>query len=374
MWKPQGMYASFLINQPILFQGKDALNGLMNIPCSKVSVIHGTSLTDDVKEKIKKLFKKKIVYFNQRSWEGEPDIDSLSDTLKEIECQQPDVIVAIGGGAVIDGAKLCRLFYEYPSFELGVTRINQLYFSSRFIAVPTTIGSGAECSSAAVYLNKIKQKKEMIVCHDMQPEAVVLEPDLVAGATYRLLVASGVDAMAHIIEGYVSNVNNLLADINAETGLRILYEEFFNFEVEEMDFARLQYAGYLGGLVQNHCIVGAAHGIAHQLTEYGYSHGQAVSLLLPAVIKANCRNSMVLARYEKLCKNAGAINVANLLNNIEIIVNNSGIGLMRGKLKDILQTKIEDDLFVENIVMDQGAKGNPIRIDKEYLRNVIMAL
>ena len=83
---------------------------------------------------------------------------------------------------------------------------------------------------------------------------------------------------------------------------------------------------------------------------------------------------MVLARYEKLCKKAGSINVDSLLNNIEIIVNNSGIGSMRGKLKDILQTKIEDDLFVENIVMDNGAKGNPIGIDKEYLRNVIRAL
>ena len=112
---------------------------------------------------MKRVFKKQALFFNKRSWNGEPDLESLSQTIESLELQQPDVIIAIGGGSVIDGAKICRLYYEYPSFEVGKTKLNQLEFSTRFVVIPTTIGSGAEVSSAAVYINRQEHRKEMIV-------------------------------------------------------------------------------------------------------------------------------------------------------------------------------------------------------------------
>lgn len=371
MWKPQRLYSEYILNQPVLFTGEGALNGLAAVPCATITVVHGSSLKSETKDKLKTIFRKKTVYFVERSWKGEPDLDSLSEVIGKLEEQAPDMIIAIGGGSVIDGAKLCRLYYEYPSFDMGVSRIGQLSFSTRFIAVPTTIGSGAEVSSAAVYINATDHRKEMVVCHDFLPEAVVLEPSMVSEAPIETIVSSGVDAMAHIIEGYVSTMNNGIADVMAETGLKILAEELGKGNLSHMDFSRLQYAGYLGGVVQNHCIVGAAHGIAHQLTVDGFSHGDAVALLLPAVIKANRMDSGVAVRYERFFYNASIPSVDMFLSGLVKIIDAAGIGKRRKELKEILSQKLKDESFINNVKEDQGAKGNPVEINKDYLEIVL---
>ena len=365
MWNPQRIYADYLLRQPTIFLGKDSINGLAGIPCSKISVIHGSSIDKSIISSLERIFKKKSIYFNKRSWNGEPSLNFLAGTIKELEKQIPDVIIAIGGGSVIDGAKMCRLYYEYPAFEVGKTRLNQLEFSTRFIAIPTTIGSGAEASSAAVYINEDEHKKEMIVFHALQPEAIVLDPAYVSNASYRLIASSGIDAMAHILEGYVSNVNNGICDILAETGFRILVKEFN--KTGDMDFEHLQYAGYLGGIVQNHCIVGAAHGIAHQLSADGYSHGEAVSLVLNAVIKANAKDENICRKYNQLLECAGMGSIDEFSKFLDNILEKSGIGTRKSEFKSLIQCRIKDDSFVQNIANDQGAKGNPVEINKEYL-------
>lgn len=371
MWKPQRFYSEYLLNQPILLTGGGALMGLASIPGAKISIIHGSSLDTCVKESISKTFKNKAVYFNSKSWKSEPDLESLHETIQALESQSPDVIIAIGGGSVIDGAKLCRLFYENPMFVQGESRINQLIFTTRFVAIPTTIGSGAEASSAAVFINNIKNRKEMIVSHDLQPEAVVLDTHFVRNAPIRIIISSGIDALAHIIEGYVSNVDNYVADILAETGFRILYEELGKPNIEEMDFERIQYAGYLGGIVQNHCIVGAAHGIAHQIANDGYSHGDAVALLLSAVIEANAKDKKTRLRYMKLFHNANIVKISVFIEWLNDIIDKVGIGDRRTEIKELLYRKLTSTSFIQNVKDDPGAKGNPVNINQEYLEAVL---
>lgn len=368
MWKPQGMYADYVLYQPTIFFGEDAELGLASFPGSRVAVISSDSLKDNIKDLLITAFKKKSLKFIKRSWQGEPDMESISGSIAEMERFQPDVVIAVGGGSVIDGTKLCRLYYEFPYFEAGRTRLNQLAFKTSFIAIPTTVGSGAEGSSAAVYINKAEGRKEMIVSHDLQPSVVVLNPENVSSAPENVIISSALDAVAHIVEGYISVRNNNITDIYAEKALSILYHELPG---ESRDYQKIQYAGYLGGIVQNHCVVGAAHAIAHQVSEYGYSHGDAVALLLPSVLKVNAEEQEVRVRLNKLCSEAGLGNEKSLLDFIDSENECAGILSRKKDLYELLSEKVKSDRFVENVMNDMGGKGNPIPITVDYIEKVV---
>lgn len=371
MWKPQGIYADFMLYQPTVFFGETALSGLSTFSGARIAILCSDSLDEDIKERLRFILKKKSVFFVGRSWSGEPDIDGLKGSISALEEVKPDVIIAIGGGSIIDGVKLCRLFYEFPYFKIGETRLAQLPFKTKFIAIPTTVGSGAEASSAAVFLNRAKERKEMIISHDLQPSVIILDSDFVSNAPEKIIVSSALDAIGHIVEGYVSNRNNKLTDIYAETALSILYKEFLKREIRERDYQRIQYAGYLGGVVQNHCVVGAAHALAHQLTKYEFSHGEAVALLLPGVIKMNYEDSLAKDKYNKLCDNAKIDSISHLIDFIEMELRRTGIADKNKELKVILARLLSDEQFISNAVNDMGGKGNPVPINKDYIGRLV---
>lgn len=374
MWEPQGFYSPFLLRQPIVLFGESASRGLFNLPGSRMAVVYGSGFTEADRIQFAKGLKADEVKFIRKSWKGEPEADELSGTVAELEQFRPDVIVAAGGGSVIDGVKVARLLYEFPFIDVTKPRFGFLEWKSTFIAVPTTVGSGAEASSAAVLIDRKNGCKTMIVNHALQPSIVLLSPQYVRRSPLPLVLASALDAMSHIIEGYVSVVNNGLADILAEKGLQIFKEELSEADCRDIDFQHLQYAGYLGGIVQNHCIVGAAHGIAHQLSVYGYSHSEAIALLLPAVIRLNSGYEGAESRYRQLAVKSGFATVEALVGFILALRDRAGLGGRLEALKAQLQALVEDDVFVEHVLSDMGGKGNPIPLSKEYIHNLIQIL
>lgn len=380
MWQPQGLYSQYLLRTPVLLSGKEAARGLYNYPGGRFAVIHGSAFSEESKELFKSIFKKKDIGFFKRSWKGEPSFTGLSGTAAELEDFRPDVIVAVGGGSVIDGSKLCRLLLEFPFFDVLHSRIDGSDLKTRFIAVPTTVGSGAEVSSAAVYWDEEKHKKEMVVIHELQPDVIVYDAEYVKGTPRRILCASALDGMSHIIEGCVSNMDNSMADVLGEKGLALFHKVLAKVigepdqELTENDYKRLQYAGYLGGIVQNHCIVGAAHAIAHQLTDRGYSHGEAVGLLLPGVIEANRRDETANSRYGALSGEARFRDVNGLISFLKQVLSASGIADRYSGLKKLLASLASSDVFIENVMADRGGKGNPVPITKEYIEALVRSL
>ena len=373
MWQPQGFFNDYTLRTPVVLSGEGSIRGLFNYPAERIAVIHG-SFFDDI-ELYRSTFSKKEVRFFLRSWKGEPEFEGLRELVSEIETFKPDVIIAVGGGSVIDGSKLCRLLYEFPLFDQKASRVDGSMLKTRFIAVPTTVGSGAEVSSAAVFWDNSKHRKDMVVIHELQPEVVVYDPRYISGTPNRLLCASGLDAMAHILEGYVSNVQNAFVDVLAEKGLAILHEEFEALlSNKKVDYGRLQYTGYIGGIVQNHCIVGAAHAVAHQLTEQGYSHGESVALLLPSVIRLNMDNRVAHERYTSISKRAGFDGIESMVTFIISIAEYAGIYDRSRALKDYLSRAMDDETFRENIKADRGGKGNPVEITDGYLQNLIRGI
>lgn len=372
MWQPQGFYNQYMLRTPVVLLGDESVRGLYNYPAGKVAVIHGSSFSGQ--ELFTASFSKRDICFIKRSWSGEPDMESLSDTIRQIEEYKPDTIIAVGGGSVIDGAKLCRLFYEFPFFDANNSKIDGSALKTNFIAVPTTFGSGSEVSSAAVFVDHLEHRKNMVVLHELLPDVVVYDKRYIADSPMRLLCASALDAMAHILEGYVSVIDNTVMDILAEEGMSILNTEFgklLDGSKENADLERLQYAGFIGGLVQNHCIVGAAHAIAHQLTEHGFSHGEAVGLLLPATIKANSADKKSRERYTKIATRAGFGTIENMTSFIYSILRFSCIDDSTDSLRAILEKLECDAVFLKNVKNDRSGKGNPVKMTDEYINRLI---
>lgn len=368
MWQPQGFYNQYVLRTPVILSGDESVRGLYNYPAARIAVIHGKSFAD--RDLFLSTFSKRDIHFISRSWKDEPDIEGLKETIRQLEEYQPDTIIAVGGGSVIDGGKLCRLFYEFPYYRIGETRISGESWNTHFVAVPTTTGSGSEVSSAAVFVDHDRHRKDMVVMHELQPEAVVYDKRYVLKTPERLLAASALDAMAHILEGYVSKTDNAFLDVLAEKGLSILHDELQKLtdnKDEAIDYERLQYAGYIGGLIQNHCIVGAAHAVAHQLTDNGYSHGEAVALLLPSVISLNAD---VITKYEKISHEAGFRDKDELMAFIQKVCQVSGIADRREELGELLCGLLNDNIFYENVKNDRGGKGNPVTITDEFIRQL----
>ena len=432
MWQPQSFYNQYMLRVPVMLSGEKSVRGLYNYPCSRIAVIHGKTFDDY--ELFKSTFAKREIKFFLRSWNSEPDISSLKGTIHDLEEYRPDTIIAVGGGSVIDGCKLCRLFYEIPYYEPGITRLEGNMLKTKFIAVPTTTGSGAEISSAAVYLDDDKSSKKMIVMHEFIPDVIVYDKRYVIHTPFKLLCSSSLDAAAHILEGYVSNISNSLVDVIAEKGLSLLacelrkvftydiaeininYERLQEAELSEglpslagehaktlasdiiaekispllsdevskifvpeaveknIDYERLQYAGMLGGIVQNHCIVGAAHALAHQLTKYNYSHGEAVSLILPAVIKINSSDKFTHEKYDRIARLTGFSDTNELIKFISDLCKHSGLAQRQSELRDLLCSLADDEKFLENVKNDRGGKGNPIEITDDYIRELIRSI
>ena len=375
MWQPQGFYNQYVLRTPVILSGKESLRGLYNYPCARIAVIHGSSFTDF--ELIKNTFAKREVRFIPRSWHNEPTLDELSATLRELEELRPDTIVAVGGGSVIDGAKICRLYYEFPYFRQGQNRLSGDGFTTKFIAVPTTIGSGAEVSSAAVFTDTSNKSKDMIVLHELLPEVVVYDDRYVRNSPKRLIVSCALDAMGHILEGYVSNIENGYMDVLAEMAFLILSNQLTNCiadEKERTDYSRLQYAGFLGGLIQNHCIVGATHAVAHQLTSYGYSHSEAVALLLGAVIKLNARQSSTYEKYLNIFRRGGFNTIDEFLFFLDRLNEFSGIAGRRIDLIKLLHNQLEDNDFFSKIRNDRGGRGNPVAITDDYICELVRSI
>ena len=373
MWEPQGMYSKFILQQPVILFGENAIMGLKSYPVSRAAVIHGSSLNEDYKSKILKSLSAFEISFVEKKWQGEPTLNSLSETIADIEKIKPDMIIAIGGGSVIDGAKMVRTYYEFPFFDMNNTKFSMLNWKTNFVAIPTTIGSGAEISSASVMYNDSNKSKEFVISHKFIPEIIILEASLIVNAPKKMLLSSMVDALSHCIEGYMSNIDNILIDSYAEKAIQIIskYYQVVSKGIDKENLNKLQLASVFAGMVQNHCIVGATHAIAHQISAFGLSHSNAISIFLPSVIRKNIKNKESNNRFEQLAIHSGFSKGSKLLDFVEDVISSFDLQKEKSILLDNREIILSDDSLFERALSDKGGQGNPISMDKEFLQDII---
>ena len=354
-----------------IVNGKNARMALKGITANRVALVISTTFEDSTYfEQILRLINSESTRVIKKTWAGEPSLSSVSTLVHEFEEFRPDYILALGGGSVIDGAKLAWLLYEHPLTSAATLfkpfTSPPLRGRAKFGAIPTTIGSGSEVSSAAVLLHDDNISKQAIVTHDFLPDLVILDPELVAEVPLRILKSTVSDALSHAVEGYVSQIKHPLMDIFAEKAVQLIFknrsyfgDDAWGIEVIE----ELQYAAMLAGLVQNHCMVGLSHAIAHQLGNFKIAHGLANGLLMPAIIDFNSSEKVVKNKYENLCINAGVSGIAGLKGLF--------MSLTSGAKPSLVFSGDQLAAIGDLAVFDSGGQANPVPFSSSDVRELI---
>ena len=236
--------------------------------------------------------------------DAEPDIKVVLEGVAALDSYKADQIIALGGGSVIDAAKIMKLKYESPSADLEelaapfldlrkrviqypTEKINRL----RLIAVSTTSGTGSEVTPFAVLTDKERGRKVTLADYSLSPDVAIVDPQFVMSMPKGLTADTGIDCLTHALEAGVSSYASPYTDSNAMQAIRlafkylpIAYEHPHNEEARCM----MHNAACIAALAFSNASVGVNHALAHAFgARFGVAHGRANALMLPHVIAFN---------------------------------------------------------------------------------------
>lgn len=216
-----------------------------------------------------------------------------------------DFIVGLGGGSSMDTAKGCNFILtnggEMKDYW-GVGKATKPMLP--LIAIPTTAGTGSECQSFALISDE--QTHQKMACGDPKAAAkvAILDPLLTVSQPPRVTAVTGIDAIAHAIESAVTKKRTAISAIYSREAFRLCYEGFERVLRDPQDLeARglMQLGAAFAGTAIENSMLGAAHSAANPLTaHFGVVHGQAVGLILPAIVAFNSRDPLAHERYLEL--------------------------------------------------------------------------
>jgi alcohol dehydrogenase class IV len=231
----------------------------------------------------------------------EPD-PSVETVLKGAEAMRgfgPDWIVSLGGGSPIDAAKAMWVFYEYPEteFESLITPFSfpELRKKARFIAIPSTSGTGTEVTAFSVVTDYAKGVKYPLADYNITPDIALLAPEIAETMPPALTAHTGMDALTHAIEAYVSRMNSPFTDPLAIKAIQMVFEYLpASFKGDKAAREQMHYAQCLAGMAFSNALLGIVHSMAHK-TGAAFStghipHGCANAIYLPYVIEFNAKN------------------------------------------------------------------------------------
>ncbi|HEY7631647.1 MAG TPA: bifunctional acetaldehyde-CoA/alcohol dehydrogenase [Thermoleophilaceae bacterium] len=233
--------------------------------------------------------------------EPEPHEAVIRAGVEIVRKLQPDSLVALGGGSVIDAAKAIRLFYESPDLSLRelslpfldarkrVAGYPHIAHSLKLVAVPTTAGTGSEVSPAAVIT--VGQRKATLVDYSLVPDMAIVDPNLTLSMPPAMTADTGIDALTHAIEAFVSIFASPYTDAFCLQAINLILNALPRAYADGSDLeARtdMANAATIAGLAFSNAFVGVNHALAHALgARFGIAHGRANAIVLPHVLRYN---------------------------------------------------------------------------------------
>jgi alcohol dehydrogenase class IV len=214
-----------------LYYGKNALEELKNVTAKKAIVVSGGSsmrkggFLDKVEAYLKEAGAQ-VTFFE--GVEPDPSVETVMKGAEAMKSFQPDLIVAIGGGSPIDAAKAMWAFYEYPdtTFEDLCTPFNfpKLRTKARFCAIPSTSGTATEVTAFSVITDYSKGIKYPLADFEITPDIAIVDPALVESLPIKQVAYTGMDALTHAIEAYVSTLNSPFTDPLAVKAIEMVFD------------------------------------------------------------------------------------------------------------------------------------------------------
>lgn len=240
--------------------------------------------------------------------ESDPSVETVMKGAAVMQEFEPDWIVAIGGGSPIDAAKAMWIKYEYPdtTFEdmCKVFGLPKLRTKARFCAVSSTSGTATEVTAFSIITNYANGIKYPIADFEITPDVAIVDPELAETMPKKLVAHTGMDALTHAVEAYVSTVHSDFTDAPAIRAIEMIQRDLVNSYNEDMA-ARddMHSAQCLAGIAFSSGLLGIVHSMAHKtgaaFADYGAHiiHGAANAMYLPKVIAFNAKNEEAKKRY-----------------------------------------------------------------------------
>lgn len=261
----------------------------------KVLIVSDYSLMEaKVTEKVIDVIDKAgITYFVYNHVKPNPTVKNVQDGLTLAEINNVDAIVAVGGGSVIDTAKAISIIITNTEHS-GVTSLDGAVETRNkglpLFALPTTAGTAAEVTINYVITDETNMKKMVCVdVHDI-PVCAIIDPDLMQSMPQSLASTTGMDALTHAMEGYITKAGWLIPDMFHINAMALIYKNLEKAANEKDDIAieKMAYAQYIAGMGFSNVGLGIVHSMAHSLGAFfDTPHGLANSILLPHVMRFN---------------------------------------------------------------------------------------
>ncbi len=240
--------------------------------------------------------------------EPDPSVETVMKGAEAMQKFQPDWIVAIGGGSPIDAAKAMWIKYEYPdtTFEdmCKVFGLPKLRTKAKFCAISSTSGTATEVTAFSIITDYQKGIKFPIADFEITPDVAIVDPELAHTMPKKLVAHTGMDAMTHAVEAYVSTANCDYTDPLAIHAIEMIMDNLVKSYNEDMDARDAMHnAQCLAGMAFSNALLGIVHSMAHKtgavFADLGAHiiHGAANAMYLPKVVAFNAKDPVAKKRY-----------------------------------------------------------------------------
>ena len=243
--------------------------------------------------------------------EPDPSVETVMNGAEAMREFGPDWIIAMGGGSPIDAAKAMWVFYEYPdtTFEEIIQPFSfpTLRTKAKFCAIPSTSGTATEVTAFSVITNYAQGVKYPLADFNITPDVAIVDPELAETMPPKLTAHTGMDAMTHAIEAYVSTLHCNYTDPLALHAIKLIHENLkksYDGDMAARD--TMHDAQCLAGMAFSNALLGIVHSMAHK-TGAAYTgghiiHGAANAMYLPKVIKFNSKVPEAAERYAEIAR------------------------------------------------------------------------
>ena len=287
--------------------------------------------------------------------ESDPSVDTVMKGAKEMQDFGPDWIVAIGGGSPIDAAKAMWIKYEYPdcTFEdmCKVFGIPTLRNKAKFCAISSTSGTATEVTAFSIITDYEKGIKYPIADFEITPDVAIVDPALAQTMPKKLVAHTGMDALTHAIEAYVSTANCDYTDPLALHAIEMIRDDLVDsYNEDKKARNEMHNAQCLAGMAFSNALLGIVHSMAHKTgAVFGdlgahIIHGAANAMYLPKVIAFNAKDETAKKRYAKIA------DVIGLAGNSDDEKVKALITYVRG---------LNDKLNIPHCIKNYGADSDP---------------
>ena len=376
------MSVKFVLNETSYFGNgaREELAGeIQKRGFKKVFLVSDKSLVEaGVTAKVEEVLKRAgVPYDLYDEIKPNPTIKNAQDGIKACKESGADLIVAVGGGSSIDTAKAISIVMKNPdradikSLNGASNTVNR---GMPLIALPTTAGTAAEVTINYVITDEDAEVKMVCVDPNDIPILAIIDTELMASMPKSLAAATGMDALTHAVEGYITKAHNDMSDMFHMKAIKMIFK-YLPAAVNDKDPVAIEKMGmaqYIAGMGFSNVGLGIVHSMAHQLgAVYDTPHGIANAMLLPTVMRFNGEDPATAQRFREILVNIGRpdaehLNDQDVINTFVWMISelSKAVGIT-STIKDYGAKEEDFEMLAEKAMNDPCKPGNPREVSKE---------